>query len=110
MCVTSDETTESDASATWSSGGLEEMVVTAPRIGINLETLQNIDWTKVAPLAVIGGIGGIYNGLPGITLGSILGAATSLETQDGVGILNLFQLENDIVYVPGLPAPYIPLF
>lgn len=108
MCVSHEEENSSAGTAIDTGGSIEQMLVTAPRIGIDLGVYQSIDWSKVAPLAILGGIGGVFNGLPGIALGSALGATTGVETQ--AGLTNLFQLEYDLTLVPGLPAPYIPLF
>jgi hypothetical protein len=109
MCVTYDEDTTVTSTSTTTSG-LEEIVVTAPRISINMDTFQNIQWSEVVPLTFLGGVGGIFNGVPGILLGATIGAATGIETQDNVNLVDLLQIENDLVFIPTIPAPYIPMF
>lgn len=111
MCVTYDEdTTVTSTSTTDPTSGLEQIVVTAPRISVNMDTFQNIQWSEVVPLAFLGGVGGIFNGVPGILLGATIGAATGVETQDDVNLVDLLQIERDLVFIPTLPGAYIPMF
>jgi hypothetical protein len=108
MCVTQEDETNSAGVEIDSTGSVEQMLVTAQRIGINLDVYQTLDWSKVLPFAILGGIGGAWNGLPGIAVGSLLGAAGSIETQ--TGMTSLFYLVNDLPVEPGLPGPYLPIY
>ncbi|MFU8814550.1 MAG: hypothetical protein ACNA7W_04330 [Pseudomonadales bacterium] len=104
-----DETSSTTSTSTTSTSSLEQIVVTAPRISINQDMFQNIQWSDVVPLTLLGGVGGVFNGIPGILLGAAVGTATAIETQDDTSLVDLFQLENDMIFIPTLPGAYIPM-
>jgi hypothetical protein len=108
MCVSYAEET-STSTTTYGGAGIEQMVVTAPRIGIDLGTFQRIDWSEVMPMTVLGGIGGVFSGWPGVVVGAAIGTAGAVESQDDVDLVHLFRVTNDIYSIPVLPAPYLPL-
>ena len=79
MCVAGEEDPNGSTTASTSYGGdgsIPEVIVTAPRIGLDQETLAAIDWSEVAPQTLIGGFAGLANGsLAGALIGAVAGAA-----------------------------------
>jgi hypothetical protein len=110
MCVANEDEPNAGSVSVGSYGGIGHLVVTAPRIGISAETYDRIDWTEVLPQTLIGiGAGYIGGGLPGALTSEIAVTASAIESQEGVDLVDLFQIQQDIIAVRGLPAPYVPL-
>lgn len=115
MCVAGDEESNgstSTASTTYGGDGdIPEIVVTAPRIGLDQEIIESIDWSEVAPLTLIGGLAGIANGsLTGALTGALAGAAAAVESQEDIDLVDLLELKDDMVVIEGLPGAYVPLY
>jgi hypothetical protein len=112
MCVTNDEETVSDSSTgTYSySNGVEQVVVTAPRISLDMNTVSNIDWSQVGMISFFGAVNNLYSGAGAFLLGGLTGGLIAIEAQPDVSILDLFQTANDLITIEGYPAPYVPLY
>ena len=115
MCVAGDEESNgstSTASTTYGGeGDIPEIVVTAPRLGLDQALIGSIDWSEVAPLTLIGGLAGIPNGgLAGALTGALAGAATAVESQEGIDLVDLVELKDDMIVIEGLPGAYVPLY
>ena len=110
MCVAGDEESNgstSTASTTYGGDGdIPEIVVTAPRLGLDQALIGSIDWSEVAPLTLIGGLGG----LAGALTGALAGAATAVESQEGIDLVDLVELKDDMIVIEGLPGAYVPLY
>src|SRR5690606_13466443 len=91
-------------------GTMPEIVVTAPRLGLNTSLMEVIDWAEVAKIAGYAALGGGYSGGWSGALGAGLAAgAGAIESQDGVDLEDLFEIKNDMIVVPG-SWPYVPLY
>jgi hypothetical protein len=110
MCVAAEDELGSGAGA-GGTGSIPEIVVTAPRIGIDPGLAQLIDWSEVAKISGLGALGGAYSGGWG---GAVVGGATAgtaaVESQPGVDLEDLFVIQNDMLIIPGLPSPYLPMY
>lgn len=119
MCVAGEETLEVSSGGTggtsgtsgteYYGGAVPEVVVTADRIGIDMDVFDAIDWTEVLPLTMTGLLGGLGGGLIGGLTGEIAGTLGAIESQEGVDLVDLVEIKNDMVYVPGIFHPYTPL-
>jgi hypothetical protein len=113
MCVSSEEEAGgSGTTGTYSySNGVEEIVVTAPRISLNQDMLANIDWAEVGRLTSISGItAGLAQGVYGALIGTVGGGLLAIEAQPDVDLTGLIETVNDIPLISGYPAPYLPLY
>lgn len=110
MCVAGEE--EPGGSVGGGGGGsIPEIVVTAPRIGINIDVFQAIDWDEVGKLSAVGAFGGaVSGGWWGLIGGAATGAAAAIESQPNIDLEDLFQIKNDMVLIPGVPGGYLPLY
>ncbi|HEX7037702.1 MAG TPA: hypothetical protein VF210_18170 [Pseudomonadales bacterium] len=118
MCVAGEEelSGSSGGSAGGAGGGgsgdgaIPEIVVTAPRLGLNMSLIEAIDWAEVAKIAGFAAAGGAYSGGWSGALGAGLAAgAGAIEGQDGVDLEDLIVIKNDMIVVPG-SYPYVPLY
>lgn len=111
MCVAGEEEGSGSAgSGTTSGGAIPEIVATAPRLGLNLDVYQSIDWSEVFPITVIGAAAGLYSGgLGGAVVGAAAAGAGAIESQDDVDLVDLFEIQNDMIIVPGVPGGYLSL-
>ncbi len=114
MCTSGDDEEGGSAAGTtsgYSGAEVPEIVVTAPRLALNQETIDQIDWSDVGVVAAIGAVTGLYSGGIGTALvNAAAAAAGTIETEDDIDLVDLFQIQNDIIVVPGVPGPYIPLY
>ena len=113
MCTSGDE--EEGGASTGSTGSdsggeLPEIVVTAPRIGLDQETIDSVDWTEVARLSVIGLAGGSITGGWTALAAGLTGGAAAIESQDGIDLEDLFEIKDDMIVIPGLTGPYVPIY
>lgn len=110
MCLAAEE--EPGGSTAGSGASVPEILVTAPRVGIDLETFQRIDWAEVGKAAGIGAIGGLLTGgnLASGAGGGVTAGAAAVEALPGVDLEDLFVIKNDLVYVPGGYFPYMPIY
>ncbi|MEQ8857175.1 MAG: hypothetical protein RIC56_00875 [Pseudomonadales bacterium] len=112
MCVAGDEESGGTTTATDDgSGDIPEILVTAPRLGLDQAVIDSIDWSEVWPAIVIGAAtGGYKGGIGGALVTGAAAGATTIESQEGIDLIDLFEIRNDMIVVPGVPAPYIPLY
>lgn len=113
MCVAGEEESAgaSGGAGDGSGGQIPEILVTAPRLGLDQAVIDSIDWSEVWPAASIGAFTGGYKG--GLTGGLVSGAAagaTAIESQEGIDLIDMFDIRDDMIVIPGVPAPYVPLY
>jgi hypothetical protein len=112
MCASGEEPTDgAQGSIAPASLGAPDMVVTAARIGINMDIFQQIDWGEVGRLTALGvGFGAASTGtLGGAIFAGAGAAATGVEGQPGVNLTDLFEIKNDMLLINGLPSN-LPLY
>lgn len=104
MCLAGEEQAGGSTGAGGSVGGsIPDIVVTAPRLGLNVDVYHQIDWAEVAKLTGIGAAAGAYSGgYAGAAVGAAAAAATAIESQPGIDLENLFQVKYDLPRIPGL--------
>lgn len=108
MCVSGDEDQTGSSTGTTGAGGVPEIVVTAPRLGLDMAVIQSVDWDEVARLTSIGAIGGaIAGGGWGALGGGSTGAAAAVESQDGIDLEDLFVIKHDMVVPPNTGMIYL---
>jgi hypothetical protein len=113
MCVAAEDELGggSTAGVGGTGGSIPEIVVTAPRIGIDPGLYQLIDWSEVAKISGIGALGGAYSGgWGGAVVGGAAAGAAAVESQPDVDLEDLFVIKNDMLVIPGLPSPYLPMY
>lgn len=116
MCVAEPQfSNEPLVSSVGGSGYIEHVSVLAPQVTLNTQMLDSVDWGEVARIGAIGTLAGATQGqvigsIPGAIIGGVATTAVALESQPGVDLSELFGVTNGIPIIPGLPAPYIPLY
>lgn len=113
MCTSGDEEEGGASTSTggsYSGGEVPEIVVTAPRIGLDQTTIDSIDWSEVARLGAIGLTGGAVTGVWTSLAAGLTGAAAAIESQDGIDLEDLFEIKDDMIVIPGLTGPYVPIY
>lgn len=109
MCVAGEE--EPGGSTAGGADPLPEIVVTASRLGIDLDVFQSIDWTEVGRLASLGALGGsIKGGWSGAISGALIAGAAAVESQPGVALQDLFVIKDDMIVIPGIQGGYYPMY
>jgi hypothetical protein len=111
MCVSNDEEAVSGSSTgTYSySNGVEQVVVTAPRISLDMNTVAKIDWSQVGVISFFGAVNNVFSGAGAMLLGGLTGGLIAIEAQPDVSLVDLFQTTSDLITIEGYPAPYISL-
>ncbi len=111
MCVAAEDEASGTATTIEGGGDIPEILVTAPRLALDQAVIDAIDWSEVLPSMVIGAAtGGYKGGLGGALMGGAAAGATAIESQEGIDLIDMFEIRNDMIVVPGVPAPYIPLY
>lgn len=114
MCTSGDSSgddgSESGSSSSTGPDGGEDYVFNAPRLGLDPDVMEQIDWAEVARITVIGTAGGATKGMTGAVSAGISAGAIAVEAQPNVNLSDLFQINYDMIYIPGLPGPYVPLY
>ncbi|MFW6094244.1 MAG: hypothetical protein ACODAC_09745 [Pseudomonadota bacterium] len=93
-----------------SADGVPEMVVTAPRVGLDMDVYQNVDWGEVGRLTAIGTAAGAYTGIGGAAVTGAAAAAGAVEAQEDIDLTDLVDVKDDMVVIPGVAVPYTPLY
>lgn len=113
MCTSGDEDeggATAEAGGSYAGAEVPEIVVTAPRIGLDQVTIDAVDWSEVARLSAIGIAGGAITGGWTALATGLTGAAAAIESQDGIDLEDLFEIKDDMIVIPGLTGPYVPIY
>lgn len=107
MCVSGEE---EPGGSTIGSGGISgdipTVAVYAPRLSLNMDALDAVDWDEVGRAAGISGLGAwigakgnIWGGVAGGVAGGVMEVESQTDTED------LFVIERDMILIPGM-IPY----
>lgn len=111
MCVASEQEFDQTVMSGSTGGNMEYVSVVAPRLGLDYDVYERIDWDEVQAAALIGAAAGSATGtVQGVVGGAVGAALQSIESQEDVDLEDLVDVKNDLLIISGSPMPYLPMY